>query len=72
MLVVSRKVGEAIIIDRNIYVTVECIGRGAVRLRVESPCYPSVVQEEITSAETVRVTVGSARSNDELPYPSGF
>jgi carbon storage regulator CsrA len=72
MLVVSRKVGEAIVIGKDISVTVERIGRASVRLGIETPCYPFVVHQEITTAEAVHVTSGVARSDDELPCPSGL
>ena len=47
MLVLSRKVGERILIGENISVTVVRVGPGVVRLGVEAPQNVSVLREEI-------------------------
>jgi carbon storage regulator len=47
MLVLSRKVGEKILIGDNISVTVVRVAPGVVRLGVEAPQNMSIVREEI-------------------------
>jgi carbon storage regulator len=47
MLVLSRKVGERILIGDNIAVTVVRVGPGIVRLGVEAPDSITIVREEI-------------------------
>lgn len=47
MLVLSRKVGEKILIGDNIAVTVVRVSQGVVRIGVEAPNELSIVREEI-------------------------
>jgi len=47
MLVLSRKVGEKILIGDNIAVTVVRVAQGIVRLGVEAPREMPIVREEI-------------------------
>jgi len=47
MLVLSRKVGETILIGENIAVTVVQVGQSAVRLGVEAPHDVTIVREEL-------------------------
>jgi carbon storage regulator len=47
MLVLSRKVGERILIGENISVTVVRIAGGAVRIGVEAPPELPVIREEL-------------------------
>ena len=47
MLVLSRKVGEKILIGDNIAVTVVRVAQGVVRLGVEAPWDMPIVREEI-------------------------
>ena len=47
MLVLSRKVGERILIGDHIAVTVVRVGPGLVRLGVEAPADMPIVREEI-------------------------
>ena len=47
MLVLSRKVGERILIGDRIVVTVAKLGNGQVRLGIEAPREISVFREEI-------------------------
>ena len=47
MLVLSRKVGERILIGDNISVTVVRVAQGTVRLGVEAPAELPIVREEI-------------------------
>ncbi len=52
MLVVSRKVGERILIGDNVVVTVVKVGNGGVRIGIEAPREMAVVREEL--AEQLR------------------
>ncbi len=47
MLVLSRKVGEKILIGDNISVTIVRVAQGMVRIGVEAPQNLAVVREEI-------------------------
>jgi carbon storage regulator len=47
MLVLSRKVGERILIGENISVTVVRVGPGVVRLGIDAPPSTPIVREEI-------------------------
>ena len=47
MLVLSRKIGEKILIGDKIVVTVVKIGQGGVRLGVEAPTELAVVRDEL-------------------------
>jgi carbon storage regulator len=47
MLVLTRQVGEKIIIDHDIQITVVAINGGKVRLGIEAPDYVRVDREEI-------------------------
>jgi len=47
MLVLSRKVGERILIGQNITVTVVRVSGGGVRLGIEAPTDLPVVREEL-------------------------
>ena len=47
MLVLSRKVGERILIGDKISVTVVKVGHGGVRIGIEAPAEMAVVREEL-------------------------
>ena len=55
MLVLSRRVGERIVIDGNITVTVVEIQGGKIRLGIEAPKEVPVWREEIMAKELVGV-----------------
>lgn len=54
MLVLSRQVGERILIGDNIAVTVVRIAQGVVRIGVEAPSNVAIVREEISGKPTTR------------------
>jgi carbon storage regulator len=60
MLVLSRKVGERILIGDEISVTVVRVAPGVVRLGVEAPDRLSIVREEIKHSEAVPSPMTSA------------
>ena len=51
MLVLSRKVGQKILIGDNISVTVVRVGQGGVRIGIEAPEEMEVVREELKAAD---------------------
>ena len=68
MLVLSRKVGEKILIGDQISVTVVRLGQGVVRIGVEAPDDLTIVREEIrrpTSVESDKI-----KSADSSPAAS--
>lgn len=56
MLVLSRKVGEKILIGDNISVTVVRVAQGTVRIGIEAPDDLSIVREEILVKKDQRQT----------------
>jgi carbon storage regulator len=63
MLVLSRKLGERIVIDGNIVLTVVKIERNQVRLGIEAPPEVPVYREELLPA------VNHAREHDPVVSP---
>ena len=51
MLVLSRKVGDSIVIDGNIVLTVVKVDWNQVRLGIEAPKHIQVLRSEITGEE---------------------
>jgi carbon storage regulator len=47
MLVLTRRIGEAIVIDGDIHVTVLSVSGGKIRLGITAPDYVSVHREEV-------------------------
>ena len=68
MLVLSRKVGQKILIGDNISVTVVRVGQGGVRLGVEAPEEMEVVREELKAADHERSGRKASR-NSRLRAP---
>ncbi len=65
MLVLSRKIGERILIGDKIAVTVVKIGHGGVRIGVEAPTELAVVREELaTELERKDQALASGQSED--------
>lgn len=64
MLVLSRKVGERVLIGEDISVTVVRVAPGVVRLGVEAPTHLTIVREEIKHPETVTHEVASVAIRD--------
>jgi len=54
MLVLSRKVGERILIGDKIAVTVVRVGPGIVRLGVEAPHELAIIREELKDSQQSR------------------
>ena len=51
MLVLSRKVGERILVGDKVVVTIVRIGPNAVRLGIEAPKDMNIVREELTDPD---------------------
>lgn len=60
MLVLSRKLGEKIVIADNIIVTVVKIDRNQVRIGIEAPHDVPVFREEIMPARSASGNAGTA------------
>lgn len=54
MLVLSRKVGERILVGDNVIVTVVRIGPNAVRLGIEAPKDMNIVREELMAPHKIQ------------------
>ena len=64
MLVLSRKVGERILIGDKIAVTVVKLGHGGVRIGIEAPAEMAVVREELAAAMDEAERQYAAESSD--------
>ena len=58
MLVLSRKVGERILIGENVAVTVVRVSQGTVRIGVEAPKGVVIVREEIKGQQAADAKSG--------------
>lgn len=63
MLVLSRKVGEKILIGDNVTITVVRVAQGTVRIGVEAPDGVAIVREEIKDQQQ------TPRPPGKLPLP---
>ncbi len=53
MLVLTRKLGEGLIIGDNITITVEKISKGQIKIGIEAPKEVVVAREEVSKKENV-------------------
>ena len=65
MLVLSRKVGERLLIGDDIAITVVRIQGGGVRIGVEAPAHLAVVREELKAKLDLERQVAPAREQPE-------
>ena len=63
MLVLSRKVGERILVGDNVTITVVRLTNGGVRLGIEAPTEMSVVREEVVQKQPVASTLDESKSS---------
>jgi carbon storage regulator len=63
MLVLTRKVGEKILIGNDIEVTVVRVAQGAVRIGVEAPSHLPIVREEIQRQHAKEPVEGKPRDS---------
>ena len=69
MLVLSRKIGERILIGHEVVITVVRIGPNAVRLGIAAPKEMNIVREELVSDGEVIPTGVSADDLIEIELP---
>ena len=65
MLILSRKAGDAIVIDGGIRIVVVQCDRGGVRIGIEAPAETTILRAELleqAAAENRRASVGSGVS----------
>jgi carbon storage regulator len=70
MLVLSRKVGEKILIGNNISVTVVRVAQGVVRIGIEAPQNLAVVREELIDRAPAAAVQKSLSPADSESPPS--
>ena len=58
MLVLSRKVGERVLLGDNIRITIVRVSGGGVRLGIEAPTDVAVVREEVATSDFVQKEAG--------------
>ncbi len=66
MLVLSRKLGEKIVIGENIVVTVVKIDRNQIRIGIEAPQEVPVYREEISPTRVVPAKPSSSANEPAL------
>ena len=71
MLVLSRKLGERIVINNEITVTVIEISKGKIRLGVDAPRGIPIYREELLPVDDVRRPENKARDNKEQSSAKG-
>ena len=67
MLVLSRKVGEKILIGDGITITVVRVAQGTVRIGVEAPRDTMVVREEVAESLRRMADDAAAATSSEIP-----
>ena len=67
MLVLSRKVGERILLGDSIRITVVRVSGGGVRLGIEAPHDVSVIREEVVQDEVSVCAAGSKPAKRSKP-----
>ena len=76
MLVLSRKVGEKILIGDNVTITVVRVAQGTVRIGVEAPRDMPVIREEVVShaehARSSKIQEDSPPVAPDTPSPASF
>jgi carbon storage regulator len=70
VLVLSRKVGERILIGDKIAVTVVKLGHGGVRIGIEAPEEMAVVREELAAALNEAERQFAAEQSTDVPTSS--
>lgn len=71
MLVLSRKVGERVLVGDKISVTVVRIGPNAVRLGIEAPKDMNIAREELADSSDDRVAIDLPLDCVTVPGGSG-
>ena len=74
MLVISRRLGEGIVINGDIQITVVKVGRGRIRLGINAPASVRIHRREELDGEIsdgVESLGGSSAANGVLPFSLG-
>ncbi|MDD3324815.1 MAG: carbon storage regulator CsrA [Sulfurospirillaceae bacterium] len=66
MLVLSRKVGEAIVVDKNITIRVVEISKGVVKIGIDAPKEVLISREELEEAVKAANVEASKHASEEL------
>ena len=66
MLVISRKIGESLIISDNIKITIVTSGADKVTIGIDAPKEIKIIREELI--ETIEANVASAEKIEEGNY----
>lgn len=66
MLVLSRKLGESIVIGDNIRVTVVGVNGGKIRIGIEAPQDVLVLREELVTAAATSCQISPPESSREV------
>jgi carbon storage regulator len=69
MLVLSRKVGERVLVGDKVVITVVKIGPNAIRLGIEAPKDMNIVREELVDPNAVIVVVEPGGGSGEHQQP---
>ena len=69
MLVLSRKVGQRILIGDKIAVTVVRIGQGGVRIGIEAPDDFEVIREELKQNDPAMAKLASEEEKSRIGVP---
>ncbi len=60
MLVLTRKLGETLLIGDNIKITVEKISKGQIKIGIDAPREVVIAREEVSKKENVQNVMPSA------------
>ncbi len=66
MLVLSRKVGESILISESIRVTVVQSANGRIRLGIDAPPEATVLREELLERGIIKSASSNGRTHEQL------
>lgn len=64
MLVLTRKLGEGIMLDENVKITLLEISKDRVRIGIDAPQTVKILREEVYSTERQNITAAGAVSED--------
>jgi carbon storage regulator CsrA len=71
MLILSRRPGDAIVIDGGIRIVVLASGQRCVRLGIEAPADVGIVREEVLARAEGRIGPNGRPAAEDLADPNG-
>jgi len=71
MLILSRRPGDAIVIDGGIRIVVLASGQRCVRLGIEAPAEVGIVREEVLARTEARIEANGRGAPVEAPQANG-